>query len=382
MKQARWLYTLIAVYVIAAFSWWTFLLVRYNNLIHQLEKGNLRHQAELAQQELVYLALMGSFQSENALPFNAGKVVLRVDTSLVRHHLSVAYPELTLHIQAKPQFEQAFNFSENPVELKRLERERQKRQWMFISEATVFAFLLSWGFVVIFRSYRQKVALGRQQNNFLMSVTHELKTPLASAQLMLQTLQHRQLDEVKQKTLIGNALKDLGRLNNLMEKILLASKLDGSNAQKHFQEVNLSAICEEVFNRFENLHPTGYMFELQLSEGIYLHGDSFMLESLVSNLLENAAKYSPEGGLISLSLKQTSDLIVLSVADQGVGIPEPERNRIFEKFYRVGSEETRTTKGTGLGLFIVSDVVKQHKARIKVLGNEPKGTIFEIQFPI
>ncbi len=382
MKQARWLYTLIAVYVIAAFSWWTFLLVRYNNLIHYLEQGNLQHQAELAQQELVYLALMGSFQGENALPFKAGKVVLRADTALVRHHLTKAYPDLVLHIKAEPEFEKAFNFSKNPVELNRLEKERLKRQWMFISEATVFAFLLSWGFVVIFRSYRQKVALGRQQNNFLMSVTHELKTPLASAQLMLQTLQHRQLDEIKQKSLLGNALKDLGRLNNLMEKILLASKLDGANAQKHFQEVHLSSMCEEVFNRFVNLHPNGFVFNLHLSENVYLHGDSFMLESLVSNLLENAAKYSPDGGLISLTLNQTTDVILLSVADQGVGIPETERNRIFEKFYRVGSEETRTTKGTGLGLFIVSDVVKQHKAKIKVLDNEPKGTIFEIQFPI
>lgn len=287
MKQARWLYTLIAVYVIAAFSWWTFLLVRYNNLIHHLEKGNLRHQAELAQQELVYLALMGSFQSPNALPFKAGKVIMNVDTALVRHHLTKAYPDLVLHIQAKKEFEQAFNFSENPLQLARLQNERAKRQWMFISEATVFAFLLSWGFVVIFRSYRQKVALNRQQNNFLMSVTHELKTPLASAQLMLQTLQHRQLDELRQKSLIGNALKDLGRLNNLMEKILLASKLDGTNAQKHFQEVNISAICEEVFNRFSNLHPQGYKFQLQIAENIYLHGDPFMLESLITNLIEN-----------------------------------------------------------------------------------------------
>lgn len=382
MKQARWLYTLIAAYVIAAFSWWTFLLVRYNNLIHQLEKGNLRHQAELAQQELVYLALMGSFQSKYAMPFKAGKVMLSVDTALARHHLANAYPDLILHIQAKEEFEKAFNFNENPVKLQQLQNERSKRQWMFISEATVFAFLLSWGFVVIFRSYRQKVALSRQQNNFLMSVTHELKTPLASAQLMLQTLQHRQLDEQKQKTLIGNALKDLSRLNNLMEKILLASKLDGSQAQNHFQEIDLATVCEDVYHRFTQLHPNGYQFNINLEAQAYLRGDAFMLESLVSNLLENAVKYSPEGGTISLSLSRQQDSICLGVSDQGIGIPESERNKVFEKFYRIGSEETRTTKGTGLGLFIVQDIVKQHKARIKVFNNEPKGTIFEIQFPV
>ncbi len=382
MKQARWLYTLIAVYVIAAFSWWTFLLVRYNNKIHYLEQGALRHQAELAQQELVYLALMGSFNSSKALSFNAGKVVLRADTSLVRHHLSKAYPDLLLHINPANEFEVAFNFSANPSKLEKLKFEKHKRQWMFVGEATVFAFLLSWGFVVIFRSYRQKVALGRQQNNFLMSVTHELKTPLASAQLMLQTLQHRQLDEERRNKLVKNALIDLGRLNNLMEKILMASKLDGVRAVTHFQEVSFSAICHEVFLRFCNLHSSGFLFKESIEDGVYLKGDPVMLESLVSNLLENAVKYSPDGGVIELKLYQEATGVTLNISDQGTGIPESERSRIFEKFYRIGSEETRTTKGTGLGLFIVSDVVKQHKARIKVLSNEPKGSIFEIQFPL
>jgi signal transduction histidine kinase len=113
---------------------------------------------------------------------------------------------------------------------------------------------------------------------------------------------------------------------------------------------------------------------------IFLNGDKFALTSVLTNLIENAIKYSPPCAEIKISLKQKGDQISFIVADSGIGIDDQEKSRIFEKFYRVGSEETRKTKGTGLGLFIVKQVLDKHQATIKVKNNNPSGTIFEVIF--
>jgi signal transduction histidine kinase len=113
---------------------------------------------------------------------------------------------------------------------------------------------------------------------------------------------------------------------------------------------------------------------------IFLNGDKFALTSVVTNLIENAVKYSPPCEEVKVSLKQKGDQIYFIVADLGIGINDQEKSRIFEKFYRVGSEETRKTKGTGLGLFIVKQVLDKHQALIKVRNNNPSGTIFEVIF--
>ena len=111
-------------------------------------------------------------------------------------------------------------------------------------------------------------------------------------------------------------------------------------------------------------------------------GDKLALSSLFFNLIENAEKYSPEGSKIEITLSSSHEYVIVHVMDQGIGIPENEKQRIFEKFYRVGNEDTRRTKGTGLGLFIVQHIVNLHKGVIQVRYNYPQGTIFEIKFPI
>src|SRR5690606_22701326 len=113
---------------------------------------------------------------------------------------------------------------------------------------------------------------------------------------------------------------------------------------------------------------------------IYLKGDSFALSSVVTNLLENAIKYSPPCEQVSVKLYREKNDVVLSVADFGIGIPDEEKKNVFTKFYRVGSEDTRKTKGTGLGLYIVKTVLEKHRAQIKIRDNKPTGTIFEITF--
>lgn len=117
-----------------------------------------------------------------------------------------------------------------------------------------------------------------------------------------------------------------------------------------------------------------------IREGIQFNMDAFYFESVVLNLLDNACKYSPRESEIRVELKRDGDLIVLEVADQGCGISDAEKKQIFDKFYRVGREETRTAKGTGLGLYIVSSIVREHGGEIRVSDNSPAGSVFRLQF--
>ena len=120
----------------------------------------------------------------------------------------------------------------------------------------------------------------------------------------------------------------------------------------------------------------------QISPAPLLMGDQSGWTSVVTNLLENAIKYADGKPSITVSLEGTANGAILSVADQGPGIPDAEKKRIFEKFYRIGSEETRRAKGTGLGLFIVNQIVKAHGGNIQVLNNQPRGTVFRIEIPV
>ena len=112
-----------------------------------------------------------------------------------------------------------------------------------------------------------------------------------------------------------------------------------------------------------------------------IEADRLGLTSVILNLLENAVKYTPDSPKIEVVLDRVEDIVSLAVADNGIGISDKDKRQIFEKFYRVGNEDTRRTKGTGLGLFIVKEIVKSHEGQISVLDNQPKGTIFRIQLP-
>jgi signal transduction histidine kinase len=118
-----------------------------------------------------------------------------------------------------------------------------------------------------------------------------------------------------------------------------------------------------------------------IEEGLYIHADKNAMMILINNLLENAWKYSQEDKRIEVKTIASGAHIILEIADHGVGIPDKEKNKIFNKFYRIGNEETRKTKGTGLGLFICRYIIEEHNAKITILDNIPKGTIFRVEFP-
>jgi K+-sensing histidine kinase KdpD len=256
-------------------------------------------------------------------------------------------------------------------------------RWIMIAgEGSVFIAILLLGIYQIRKTFKKETALAQQQKNFLLSVTHELKSPIASTKLQLQTLQKHELERNKQKEIISNAISDTDRLNNLVENILLAAKIENSVFTIHKENCNLSDYLREGLNQTISSFNYKQKLELNIDPDIFMPIDRTSFPSIVLNLVENAVKYSPENSMITVSLRKEKEKIIVCVTDEGTGISDREKVSIFQKFYRVGNEETRKTKGTGLGLYIVNYLVEQHNGTICVKNNHPKGSIFEVVFTL
>lgn len=251
---------------------------------------------------------------------------------------------------------------------------------MIIGESAVFIFIFLVGAFYMHKAIKGERKLHNRQRNFLLSVTHELKSPLASIKLYLETILKRDLDPEQRKTFLTNSLKDIERLDDLVENMLIATKIDSKSYTFPKEQFNFSQLVNSVVERLQVHTCSSQVINTKISPLVFLNGDKFALTSVVTNLIENAVKYSPPCAEVKVNLKQKGGQITFSVADTGIGINDEEKSRIFDKFYRVGSEETRKTKGTGLGLFIVKQVLDKHQATIKVKNNNPSGTIFEVIF--
>ncbi len=251
---------------------------------------------------------------------------------------------------------------------------------MVLSEFSVFIVLLGFGMYRLRKAINHENSLDQQQKNFLLSVTHELKSPLASIKLYLQTILKRDLEREKINCFLNNSLTDIERLDVLVENMLMATKFENNTYTFPKEQFNFSEMVQSISSRVRLNTQERFYFEEHIEPAIEMMGDKFALSSAVSNILENAVKYSAEGSHISLNLKRDAEQVLLQVTDEGIGIDDREKKKIFQKFYRSGNEETRGTKGTGLGLFIVKQVLDNHEASIEVRNNLPRGSIFEVSF--
>jgi signal transduction histidine kinase len=312
------LFYLLVIYVLLQFSWWAYLLIELNNEV-------VEQKTEL-------------FEYQHQQPIDP-------DTDLFTEDL-------------------------------------RKRRAMVIGEGMVFLAILIVGIYKTRRSFNKEFALARQQKNFLLSITHEFKSPLAAVKLNLQTIQKRDLDAVQRNSIITRALNETDRINNLIENALLAARIESHSFQMHPEEFNLT---DCIASTVQSRHIPGMeqrKIIQELEDNIYITGDALAISSLILNLLENAEKYSPESQPITVKLSRSRSGAVITVADQGIGISDTEKSKIFDKFYRVGNEDTRNTKGTGLGLFIVRHIVDLHNGIIEVSDNLPVGSVFKVILPL
>ncbi len=259
-----------------------------------------------------------------------------------------------------------------------IEDEHRRKTAQYISEGITFVLVTLVGALFVYRSVRKQILFGSQQQNFMMAITHELKTPIAVITLSAETLQKRKLDEEKQQRLINTTLQEAERLNELTSNILITSQLE-SNYIPDKEEINFSELadaCANVFsNRFSNR-----IIRKEIEEELFIYGERLLLQLLINNLLGNALKYSPKEKPVDITLHKEQNKIVLKIKDEGKGISDNEKKKVFDKFYRSGDEIVRTTKGTGLGLYLCKRIAESHKAKIKVADNQPSGSIFTVEF--
>jgi K+-sensing histidine kinase KdpD len=270
-----------------------------------------------------------------------------------------------------------YHLIELTEELKKEPAEIAKRITMIFGEGLVFFGILIFGLSKIRSSIIKELRLSERQNNFLLSVTHELKTPLAANKLYLQTIQKRKLDEQSKTDLLQKAVQENERLELMIDNILNASRIENNALQPMKEEKNLSEIMNSVIDRFHRRNQKEFI-TCEIETGIVVPVDVFFMETILNNLIENAIKYGTIEKGITVYLYKKDREILFGVKDYGPGISKEIRKQIFYKFFRAGNEETRMKKGSGLGLFIVSELVRIHNAKILYKENSPSGANFEI----
>ncbi|HWZ45203.1 MAG TPA: HAMP domain-containing sensor histidine kinase [Candidatus Saccharimonadales bacterium] len=232
----------------------------------------------------------------------------------------------------------------------------------------------------------REIRRNEQQDSFLNAVTHELKTPITSIRLYLETLEKRPVEEKQRHDFYRVMLQDTDRLLGTVEQVLKAGEVRHGRGPKSWQELDFSAMVQEAVElaRIRHALPEEALsFGAEPPRGITVLGDAVELRTVAANLLENALKYSGSDRRIVVDVAALDlDKVSLSIRDNGIGIPRSELKRIFNRFYRVRSRATDNVKGTGLGLFIVRSIVRRHGGDISAESyGEGKGSTFRIRLP-
>ncbi len=253
-----------------------------------------------------------------------------------------------------------------------------KRVTMIVGEGAVFLLILVVGIWYVRRSMIKDIQLSQRQSNFLLSVTHELKTPLASNKLYIQTVVKRELSKEQRDQLLVKAIEENDRLERMIDNILNASRLENKMLGISKESFDLKPLVQSSIERFKQLAPDA-LFKLEIAENTRMNGDRLLVETMLNNLIENALKYAGRTSEIVVHGSHSDGKTLLVVSDNGPGVKAEDQEEIFQKFYRSGSEDTRTQKGTGLGLYIVSKLVRLHGGTIRYENNQPKGARFIIE---
>lgn len=266
----------------------------------------------------------------------------------------------------------------NPNSKEQVIIESKSRQSMIIGEGFVLGISILIGVGILFRSFKKELQLTKNQNNFLLSISHELKSPLTSIKLALDTIRKRNLDLDKIKEINDIAYNESNRLEKLIEELLITTKIE-SGYSFRFEKIDLIELLKNII---EVSKVTFYDIVLDVKttdQNITIQGDRILLRSAILNVIENAIKYGNKSE-IKIVIEEELNKYLLKVYDKGSGITDIEKVNIFKKFYRVGEENTRATNGIGLGLYLTKLIIDSHKGKISVKQNVPNGSIFIIEF--
>lgn len=262
------------------------------------------------------------------------------------------------------------------LKAQRILDDRKRKTAQYIGEGAIFLLLISAGAIFVYRSVNKQLKISQEQQNFMIAITHELKTPISVTKLNLETLQKRKLDEIQQQKLLQNTLQETNRMNALCNNLLLASQIEAGGYKISKEELDLTKLLQDCVADFRMRYPQR-AFDVSLANDVAISADNLLIQMAVNNLLDNAIKYSPKDQPVTIGLS-SGKRVCITVKDEGQGIDDADKKYIFRKFYRVGNEATKRSKGTGLGLYLVERIVAEHKGEITVTNNQPTGTVFTI----
>jgi signal transduction histidine kinase len=372
--KVKILIVFVIVYILAAFAWLTFSLLNYANTDYNLKNNVLLAGLNACTLQVMQNAKNGKLGNDTTQEYYLQQLKIDVDTvqlkAFVQDRFNDNYLAEISQISKKQKLVQLLI---NPSKLEDLELEKFQQRNIWIYQSILLLVLVASGIYGVFYTIDNIYQLNKRQNNFLLSVTHEFKTPIASIRLMLQTSKNPKVKEEKKAELIENSIQNTFRLEELAENMLVSMQIENDKYQYALSEIDLSEMATQII---ENQNIKGEITG-NLTAGIRVQGDNFILRMVINNLIENAFKYSNDQP-IEVNLFERNNQKIIEVKDQGIGIPKEEYKNIFKKFYRIQEEETRTTKGTGLGLFIVKEAIERHNGSVWVGVNDPKGTIFRV----
>ncbi len=266
------------------------------------------------------------------------------------------------------------NDENHDLKERNIQDSKNRKTAQYLGEGVTFFLLIAAGAVFVFRAINRQLYQSQQQQHFMMAITHELKTPIAVTKLNLETLQKRTLNTEQQQRLISTTIQEADRLNALCNNMLLTSQIEAGGYKIIKEKIDLSELAKACACDFIIRYPNRKI-ETHLEPGTFVSGDKILLQLAVNNLLDNAIKYSSKEDIVLLRIDNAKNFVKLLIIDEGPGILPGEKEKIFEKYYRGAS---RQTKGTGLGLYLTKKIVEQHSGSITVAGNLPHGSIFEI----
>lgn len=361
----------------SAFVWLTFSLLNYSNTDYQLKNDILKAGLNACTLQVIEKAKDNELGITEDVSYRLKRLEIEIDEDkldeFIKDRFNNNYVADYSYISDNIKY---IKLAINPLKIDELKQERYQQRNIWLYQSILLLFLVGVGIYGVFSSIEKIYKLNKQQNNFLLSVTHEFKTPIAAIRLMLQTSKHPKINEEKRSELVDNSIQSTHRLEELAENMLTAMQIESNAYQYNLLPVDYSSLVNQVIN---NQIIKGEI-TAQIASNIKVNGDDFILRMVLNNLIENAFKYS-NNQPIEVSLESNSKWKKLSIKDQGIGLKKEDFKNIFKKFYRAQDEETRISKGTGLGLFIVKQAVERHSGKVFVKANKDKGVTFIILLP-
>jgi signal transduction histidine kinase len=367
-------------YMLCALLWWTIALTKLqtNEFSKDVEITKLKK--SLVVNDIILSAKRTELNSKVKVLLFIDNQLFNIDTNLLNKELLGERNNFVFFYRYSRQHKclELRLKEKDDIHLKLLTKLESKKKAWILEGLTMGIITIIIG-IAMFVYLDRVVRLNQQQNNFLLAVTHELKTPIAASNLALQTAVKRP-DPLIVSKMIAMAQSNISRLSQMVEQILMATRFENKFTDPQKVSINLNEFTHKTLKSIELSDIDFERIEITIDPSIRMNADEQLISTVIVNLVNNAIKYSDGEGKITICAFQNDNNLTIEFSDNGIGIPDNEKKNVFQKFYRVGEEKTRTKPGSGLGLFLVKRITEIHGGKVAIENNTPKGTKFTLTF--